>query len=107
MIHGYSLKHSGSVVTSVSKFVFLLGLSRVISIIGWIMRFYSNEYYWDPISWFGGIVQQMLYIDFLYNYIRQSCTEINPSNIVNKYSNVKLLDSQDDEMDSVDSVEVL
>jgi len=60
----------GSVENLTAKYMFSLGLYRGLYLLNWMYRYNYEFEYWDPISWFGGVIQIALYADFLYYYIK-------------------------------------
>lgn len=54
-----------------SHYMFCLGSYRALYLVNWIFRYFTEtNKYWDPISWTAGLVQTVLYSDFLYYYVK-------------------------------------
>ena len=59
-----SLIHKQGVISiTMSHYLMLLGLYRALYIANWISR-YRNEQFWEPIGFFCGCVQTMIYLCF-------------------------------------------
>jgi len=70
MTHFWAQENSGSVENLTKHYMGTLGLYRLCYIFNWIYRGMVDNHYWDPISWVSGVVQTLIYADFLYYYIK-------------------------------------
>lgn len=62
------LQRRGEAETITAHYLFALGSYRGLYIANWIYRYYSEHFY-DPISIVSGVVQTVLYADFMYLYV--------------------------------------
>ena len=52
------------------QYIFFLGLYRLFYLINWIYKWFVNSISTQWVSWVSGLVQTILYIDFIYYYIK-------------------------------------
>ncbi|CAF3447982.1 unnamed protein product [Rotaria sp. Silwood1] len=52
-----------TITKTMTYYLVMLGSYRVFYILNWIYR-YNMEYYWDPISFYCGCIQTIIYIYF-------------------------------------------
>ncbi|KAG4098158.1 ER lumen protein retaining receptor [Neocallimastix lanati (nom. inval.)] len=64
----FQLQRTGEAESITSHYLFALGGYRALYIINWIYRYFAEGFY-DWIAIIAGIVQTLLYSDFLYLYI--------------------------------------
>jgi ER lumen protein retaining receptor len=65
----YMLSKMKEMETMTSHYVFLLGGYRGMYILNWIWRYVVNGVV-SKISWFAGVVQTLIYVDFFYIYYK-------------------------------------
>ncbi|KAI5009268.1 hypothetical protein ZWY2020_010524 [Hordeum vulgare] len=63
------LQRTRNIDNLTGQYVFFLGAYRVLYILNWIYRYFTEPHFVHWISWIAGIVQTMLYADFFYYYI--------------------------------------
>ena len=68
MIWRYVREWYGSIHNITNGYVFCLGAYRVLYIVNWVYRYWTEPGYYDPIVWLAGVIQTLLYIDFYYYY---------------------------------------
>eukprot|EP00246_Nothoceros_aenigmaticus_P004109 TRINITY_DN15471_c0_g1_i2.p1 TRINITY_DN15471_c0_g1~~TRINITY_DN15471_c0_g1_i2.p1 ORF type:complete len:216 (+),score=22.18 TRINITY_DN15471_c0_g1_i2:102-749(+) len=64
------LQRTKNVDNLTGNYVFLLGAYRLLYIMNWIYRAFTEPHYQQWITWVSGIVQTALYADFFYYYIK-------------------------------------
>merc|ERR1712176_219160 len=70
MVQKFAKDNQGSVQNITSHYMFCLGAYRALYVMNWVYRFATEKNYWDPISWFTGVLQTGLYCDFFYYYVK-------------------------------------
>jgi len=73
MVQKFAKENSGSIENLTGDYMFCLGAYRGLYLCNWIYRYATqphNGHYWDPIVWAAGIIQTLIYSDFLYFYIK-------------------------------------
>ena len=70
MMQKYAKNSDGTVENITSHYLFCLGAYRALYLINWIYRFFTETKYYDPIAWSAGLVQTLLYCDFIYYYVK-------------------------------------
>eukprot|EP00927_Polykrikos_kofoidii_P077858 TRINITY_DN74762_c0_g1_i1.p1 TRINITY_DN74762_c0_g1~~TRINITY_DN74762_c0_g1_i1.p1 ORF type:complete len:218 (-),score=39.32 TRINITY_DN74762_c0_g1_i1:134-787(-) len=63
------LQNNREVENLTSHFVGAMGLYRFFYILNWVYRYFTEDYI-NWVGWFGGVVQTLLYCDFLYYFGR-------------------------------------
>ncbi|OEL20088.1 ER lumen protein-retaining receptor [Dichanthelium oligosanthes] len=63
------LQRTRNIDNLTGQYVFFLGAYRVLYILNWIYRYFTEPQFVHWISWVAGIVQTLLYADFFYYYI--------------------------------------
>ncbi|GJN13066.1 hypothetical protein PR202_ga31399 [Eleusine coracana subsp. coracana] len=63
------LQRTRNIDNLTGQYVFFLGAYRVLYILNWIYRYFTEPHFVHWISWVAGIVQTLLYADFFYYYI--------------------------------------
>ena len=53
-----------------SNYMASLGAYRAFYLANWVWRYYSEPHYWAPIPWVAGVVQTLVYSDFLWIYFK-------------------------------------
>lgn len=74
VVHKYAADNSGTLENITSHYMFCLGAYRALYVVNWVYRIATEKGYWDPIAWSAGVVQTVLYIDFIYYYIKARAT---------------------------------
>lgn len=70
----FLLIKKGGAEAITSHYVFLLGGYRVLYILNWVFRYFSEGY--SPYNaWLAGLIQTVLYADFFYMYIKKVMLE--------------------------------
>ncbi|XP_037069578.1 ER lumen protein-retaining receptor-like isoform X2 [Pollicipes pollicipes] len=64
----FMISKTGEAETITSHYLFALGAYRGLYILNWIYRYYYENFS-DPIAIVAGVVQTVLYADFLYLYV--------------------------------------
>lgn len=64
----FQLSRTGEAETITTHYLFALGAYRGLYILNWIYRYYT-ENFWDWIPFIAGMIQTIIYSDFLYIYI--------------------------------------
>jgi len=64
----FMLSKTGAADVITTHYLFLIGCYRVLYVLNWIYRFYT-EHYFDLIAVVAGVTQTVLYLDFFYLYI--------------------------------------
>lgn len=62
------LQRVGSAENITAHYIFALGSYRVLYCFNWIVRYFSVERHWEPLSVSAGILQSVLYSDFFWIY---------------------------------------
>ena len=70
MTHSYAAENEGTVETLTSHYVVFLGLYRVLYMISWIYKILIMDVPIKPNIWIAGLLQALLYINFLYYYTK-------------------------------------
>ncbi|KAF8694090.1 hypothetical protein HU200_038550 [Digitaria exilis] len=63
------LQRTRNIDNLTGQYVFFLGAYRVLYILNWIYRYFTEPHFVHWISWVAGLVQTLLYADFFYYYI--------------------------------------
>ncbi|WVZ52117.1 hypothetical protein U9M48_003207 [Paspalum notatum var. saurae] len=63
------LQRTRNIDNLTGQYIFFLGAYRVLYILNWIYRYFTEPHFVHWISWVAGIVQTLLYADFFYYYI--------------------------------------
>ena len=66
----FLLQRTQRVDVMTHQYIFLLGLYRLFYLINWIYKWMVNSISTQWVSWVSGLVQTLLYIDFIYYYIK-------------------------------------
>ncbi|EJW02261.1 hypothetical protein EDEG_03304 [Edhazardia aedis USNM 41457] len=61
------LRETGEAEVMTSKYVFFLGMYRLMYVVGWINKWLRGIQF-DFVMFYGGILQTLLYVDFFYCY---------------------------------------
>lgn len=69
VVHKYAKAQDGAVENLTSTYVACLGGYRALYLVNWVWRFATEKHYWNPIVWVAGIVQTVIYADFLYYFV--------------------------------------
>ncbi|KAL8486868.1 hypothetical protein ACS0TY_023066 [Phlomoides rotata] len=64
------LQRTRNIDNLTGQYVFLLGAYRVLYILNWIYRYFTQPHYVHWITWIAGLVQTLLYADFFYYYFQ-------------------------------------
>ncbi len=79
VVHKYAAQQNGFVENLTSHYVVALGGYRVLYLINWIYRFFTETNYRHWIVWISGVVQTAIYCDFFYYY---ATAQIEGKNVV-------------------------
>ena len=60
----------GKVEGITAHYMASLGAYRALYLANWVWRYYSEPHYWAPIPWVAGLVQTLIYSDFLWLYCK-------------------------------------
>lgn len=69
MVHERAARTKGFVENLTSHYVFTLGGYRAMYLLNWIYRYFTEKSYFEPIVWFSGLIQTVVYCDFFYYYL--------------------------------------
>jgi len=65
----FLLQRTGEVENITSDYIFSLGSYRMLYLLNWIYRYFTEPSYVQWIVWISGAIQSALYCDFFYYYI--------------------------------------
>ncbi|QKX53532.1 uncharacterized protein TRUGW13939_00611 [Talaromyces rugulosus] len=65
-----------------SYYLITLGSYRALYILNWIVRYFTENHYWDPIADIFGVVQTLLYIDFAWVYYSRQRVKLRGGGVV-------------------------
>jgi hypothetical protein len=65
-----------------SYYLITLGSYRALYILNWIVRYFTENHYWDPIAEIFGVVQTLLYIDFAWVYYSRQRVKLRGGGVV-------------------------
>jgi len=65
----FLLQRTGEVENITSDYIFSLGSYRMLYLLNWIYRYFTEPGYVQWIVWISGAIQSALYCDFFYYYI--------------------------------------
>jgi len=74
VVHMFAKDHRGFVENLTSHYVFALGGYRVLYLMNWVWRYFTEYGYKHVIVWVAGVVQTLFYVDFFYYYLKAYVT---------------------------------